>query len=575
MLTPISKGLIFGFLIAAPIGPIGILCIKRTLTNGILSGFISGLGAATADGIYGLIAIFGVGVLTQYLFAWQVWLQISAGIILLLLGLRFLISTSKAEIGNITHPNYKIDYFSTLGLTLMNPMTILSFGAVFTGLEFNLLSNDFSQGLLLVVGVFTGSVIWWFLLALLTRFVRIKLFTKNHYLWINRLSGVIIVGFAVMVLVTAFSSTGKPVSSTLTSGSIKEVIPGSSLGYTRAMPGVPLNFPADYGPHPDFQTEWWYYTGNLVDGDGHRFGYQLTLFRRSLIPVQEYKERVSKWGTQSVYLGHFALTDVAKGKHYSHEIIDRGAAEIAGSQSDPFTVWLKSWQVTQTGPETYILEADTWLDDGSRLQIELDLENAKGLTLHGDQGYSRKGSEEGNASFYYSMTRLVSVGEISIGGNTYFVEGLSWMDHEFSTSALSLDQIGWDWFSIQLDNGSELMVFQIRRKDGSVDPYSSGTWISSDNQVVKLVKNDFSIEIMDHWKSDNSGGNYPSRWVINVEKINLHIELEPLVPDQEMNLTYTYWEGAVKVRGVNGEDQFNGFGYVELTGYAGTMAGEF
>ena len=574
MFNPIIKGIFFGFLIAAPVGPIGILCIKRSLSNGPRSGFISGLGAATADGVYGLIAALGLGFLTKLLMDWQIFLRLVAGCFLFILGVRFIISKPNLDKEVETTGKYWSYYLTTFVLTLSNPMTILSFGAVFAGLGFNLVSDGLIEGLLLVMGVFIGSAIWWLLLALITGIVRTRLQTK-YYLWVNKISGLILTSFALIIFFTLLTPAKKPISSTVLNNPIHSTISGDSSVYARALPGRQFNFPADYGPHPEYQTEWWYYTGNVVDSDGHRFGYQLTIFRRSLIPIQESQQRPSLWAADQVYLGHFAITDVSKGDHFSFEMLDRGAVGLSGAQSVPFSVWLRNWQVSEVGPESYRLRAAAWLENGSPIRIDLELKNDKGIVLHGDQGYSKKGPGEGNASYYYSMTRLLTVGEVQIGNRSFDVDGLSWMDHEFSTSALSSDQLGWDWFSIQFEDGSELMVFQIRKQDGSIDPYSSGTWISPDNQIIGLEKGDFSIENLDYWKSDRSGGNYPSRWILKIEKLNLRINIEPMVVDQEMDLTYTYWEGAVQVKGLKGEVQIDGFGYVEMTGYAGTMAGEF
>ena len=173
------------------------------------------------------------------------------------------------------------------------------------------------------------------------------------------------------------------------------------------------------------------------------------------------------------------------------------------------------------------------------------------------------------------MTRLFTEGEIIIGNVIYQTSGLSWMDHEFSTSALTKEQIGWDWFSLQFDDGNELMLFQIRKQDGSIDLFSSGTWIADNDETVSLGRDDFFIQVLDHWKSNKSGGDYPSRWLLKVDNLKLELNLEPLISDQEMNLLYTYWEGAVRVTGKRNGLSVSGFGYVELTGYSGTMAGEF
>jgi predicted secreted hydrolase len=341
-------------------------------------------------------------------------------------------------------------------------------------------------------------------------------------------------------------------------------------GFRRADRLQALTFPADFGPHPDYQTEWWYYTGNLESEAGRRFGYQLTFFRRALVPAGERAERASLLATDQVYMAHFALSDIAAGEHYAFERFTRGAAGLAGAQADPYQVWLENWEVTQTGESQYRLTAGQ-----EDILIDLNLEDLKGPILHGEGGYSQKGPEAGNASYYYSQTRLRTTGFIQIPGESYRVSGLSWKDHEYSTSALSPGQVGWDWFSIQLDDGSELMVFQIRRADGSIDPFSSGTLVAPNGGVQALNRDEFTIQVADTWPSPNTGATYPARWTVSVPAMEITLNIEPYLRDQEMNVSYAYWEGAVGVTGVSGGQPVTGSGYVEMTGYAASMEGEF
>lgn len=341
-------------------------------------------------------------------------------------------------------------------------------------------------------------------------------------------------------------------------------------GFQRADGPRAWDFPADFGPHPDFQTEWWYYTGILETGEGRLFGYQLTLFRRGLVPPEERPDRSSDWAADQVYMGHFALSDIQAGTHRSAEIFSRGAAGLAGAQSDPFRAWVEGWTIERTGPGTFRLRAEA---EGAA--VDLVLEDRKGLTFHGENGYSRKGADPGNASYYFSQTRLAAVGEVISGGERFRVEGQSWMDHEFSTSALAPGQVGWDWFSLQLDDGQELMVFQIRRADGTVSPYSSGTLVGPEGEARTLTGEDFEIEVTDTWTSPRSGAVYPAGWRIRIPAAGLFLEVEPLLEDQEMAVSYRYWEGAVSVRGESAGEPASGRGYVELTGYAGSLEGEF
>jgi predicted secreted hydrolase len=341
-------------------------------------------------------------------------------------------------------------------------------------------------------------------------------------------------------------------------------------GFRRADEPRPMIFPEDFGPHPDYQTEWWYYTGNLESEEGQRFGYQLTFFRRALLPADDRAARASNWAADQVYMAHFALSDIAGREHYAFERFARGAAGLAGAQIEPYQVWLENWQVAQVGDNRYHMAAQ---QEG--FLIDLNLEDIKGPVLHGEDGYSRKGPEAGNASYYYSQTRLLTSGVVQIGEQRYAVSGLSWKDHEYSTSALSQGQIGWDWFSIQLDNGSELMVFQIRRQDGSIDPFSSGTLVNPDGETQALYRDDFTIEVGDFWRSPRSGGSYPARWKVSIPAMDITLNLEPYLANQELNVSYAYWEGAVRVVGTSGGKSVSGSGYVEMTGYAASMEGEF
>jgi predicted secreted hydrolase len=341
-------------------------------------------------------------------------------------------------------------------------------------------------------------------------------------------------------------------------------------GYARVTGPQPLAFPADHGPHPDYQTEWWYYTGNLQTADGRRFGYQLTFFRRALAPPAERAERESDWAADQAYMAHLALTDVAGREHRAFQRYARGAAGLAGAAGDPFRVWLEDWKVEAVAPNGYQLRAAQ-----ENLALDLLLVDEKGPILHGDAGYSQKGPDPGNASIYFSQTRLASSGTVALGNAVFEVEGTSWMDHEFSTSALAANQIGWDWFALQLDDGSELMVFQIRQVDGRIDPFSSGTLIAPDGSTRHLTHGEYTINPVDTWRSPHSGAAYPARWKITVPSTGLYLEITPFLADQEMNVSTTYWEGAVHITGEQDGTPVTGVGYVEMTGYAGSMQGQF
>jgi predicted secreted hydrolase len=337
-------------------------------------------------------------------------------------------------------------------------------------------------------------------------------------------------------------------------------------GFARATEVQPFRLPADHGPHYRFQTEWWYFTGNLRAEDGGRFGYQLTFFRRGLLPGPP--PAGPGLSTNQVYFGHLALTDVGAATHTFEERWSRGWAPLAGARGEPFAVWLEDWRVEAVDRDSM----------GWRLRaalrgrpLEFSLASSKPLALHGDRGLSPKSGERGNASYYVGYTRLDTRGTIG----PLSVTGESWFDHEWSTSALGPGAVGWNWFSLQLDDGRELMLFQIRRDDGRVEAASGGTLVESNGHTRRLLAADARIEVLDHWTSGKSGARYPSRWRVEIPVADLALEIEPWLADQEMRTSFTYWEGAVRVNGTPDGRPLSGHGYVELTGYARTMQGVF
>ncbi len=346
---------------------------------------------------------------------------------------------------------------------------------------------------------------------------------------------------------------------------------GADASFARADGPRTLQFPLDFGPHNNFQTEWWYYTGNLGGPGGQRYGYQLTFFRRALTAPDQRTTRSSDWAANQIYMAHFTLTDASANRFRYYERLERGAAGLSGASVDPlYSVWLDDWSVRQLSANTYQLQAAA-----GDVRLDLTLTDLKGPALEGDQGYSQKGPGAGNASYYYSQTRLQSAGSLTVAGRQVDVSGLSWMDHEWSTSALGADEVGWDWFALQLDDGSELMVYKIRKADGSPDVYSSGTFIAADGSVHPLKLNQFQVDPQGKWKSPHSGAVYPAGWTVSVPDEGLNIKVSPLIADQELNVSFTYWEGAVVIEGTRDGKPVSGRGYVELTGYAGSMQGQF
>jgi predicted secreted hydrolase len=347
-------------------------------------------------------------------------------------------------------------------------------------------------------------------------------------------------------------------------------------GFARAFAPHPFVFPADHGPHPRYRNEWWYYTGNLVSGGGRRFGFQLTFFRTALRAAPA--SRQSAWGADQVYLAHFAVTDPGVERFLAAERWQRAALGLAGAQAEPFRVWVGPWSATAIGPPgaatpSMRLQAAATVR-GERLAIDLTLAPATPPVPEGNQGLSPKSADPGNASYYYSLPRLLTRGNLVLGSEIHRVGGLAWLDREWSTSALSAAEVGWDWFGLQLADGRALMLYRLRHADGSSDPASAGTLISARGVPRPLRRADFTLRPHGGWRSPASGGRYPASWRLAVPSAGLDLELRPLLAAQELDLSFRYWEGAVSIRGADHGKPLAGWGYVEMTGYADATAGD-
>ncbi|MGQ0602493.1 MAG: lipocalin-like domain-containing protein [Anaerolineales bacterium] len=339
-------------------------------------------------------------------------------------------------------------------------------------------------------------------------------------------------------------------------------------GFARALTPIEFEFPRDHGPHFDYQTEWWYYTGNLQAETGEHFGYQLTFFRRGLTPEMPVDD--AGFLTNQIYFAHFGLTDVVGGVHRGVERFSRGAAGLAGAGSEPFRAWLEDWRV------------DSLNTDGSHVRLvaqednralDLTLRAVKPIVAHGDRGLSAKSEQPGNASYYLSFTRMQTEGTITVRGQTFTVTGESWFDHEWSTSVLGPNAVGWDWFSLQLSDGREVMLYFLRLKDGGLEPVSGGTLVLPDGATQSLGVNEVTVRAQREWLSPVSGARYPIDWQVSVPSAQLELRVEPWLDAQEMQLNFEYWEGAVKVSGTSNGAPVTGNGYVELTGYRDSMQG--
>lgn len=340
--------------------------------------------------------------------------------------------------------------------------------------------------------------------------------------------------------------------------SLNEVLGGTAAeGFARAEKPRRFTFPEDHGPHKGFRNEWWYFTGNLKTPKGRVFGYQLTFFSAALTPAAVQRE--SAWGSNEVIMAHFAVTDVDGKRFRFAERFSRAALGLAGAGGRPLSVTLEDWSLLETSPRPFgvrLAAAD------ADMAIDLELSGLKPEVLNGEGGLSRKSATPGNASYYYSIPRLATSGTIRVGGESFRVKGLSWLDREWSTSALDRDQQGWDWFALHLDDGRDIMYYQLRRKDGSVDPFSSGTLVGADGSSRHLKREEVRLEALSWWKSPKSGASYPSAWRMRIPSQGIDLEIAPRLADQELVIGFRYWEGAVAVRGSVG-----GSGYLEMTGY--------
>ena len=341
---------------------------------------------------------------------------------------------------------------------------------------------------------------------------------------------------------------------------VREALADGGAGFAQALLPRPFSFPADQGPHPDFRTEWWYYTGNLHTAAGRAIGFELTFFRVALAPGAVV--RASAWATREVYIAHFAVSDVAGRRFHAFSRSSREALGLAGAAASPFHVWVDDWSAEGDGPSARLRAAD------GDVAIDLAVSATKPAVAQGDRGLSRKGSEPGNASFYYSSPRMRAQGTVRLGPETLDVSGDAWMDREWSTSALGHDVEGWDWFALQLADGRELMFYLLRRRDGTVAPFSAGTLVAADSATRALAASDVRIDTLAHWTSTRSGVRYPARWRLSVPSAALQLQIEPRLADQELIVGTRYWEGAVTVTGSADGRPIAGQGYVELVGYA-------
>jgi len=351
----------------------------------------------------------------------------------------------------------------------------------------------------------------------------------------------------------------------------------AGAGEYRAVTGpCDFRFPRDHGPHPDYRTEWWYYTGNVTDERGRAYGFQFTFFRNRLISDaarRRWPVRWSRWRSDTLILLHMAVSDISQKRFVHHRDAARAVPGIAGAAfiDGRVDVFLKKSELIIQGARHRLVGF------GNPPSLDLRLVPEKEAVFHGREGYSKKGHAPDRASCYYSFPRMAVRGRLRVGGQWVTVRGSAWMDHEYSTAPLEAGVVGWDWFSLQLSDGTELMLYELRKADGSIHPVSQGTFVRSDGTKEDLVRTDFEVRVLGSWTSPHSGAVYPSGWSIRVPRLGLDVTVTPRLEDQEMVGEgadgIDYWEGSVAVRGRAGATakEVSGLGYVELTGYAGPV----
>ena len=347
-------------------------------------------------------------------------------------------------------------------------------------------------------------------------------------------------------------------------------------GFAQVLEPRGFEFPRDHGPHPEYRQEWWYVTGNLDSTSGERFGFQLTFFRFALAPegvvhagsaqaAQPVSAGVeSSWRTGQIYMAHFAITDAAHRQFRFMQKLSRGAVGLAGAQNPPLRVWIDDWSLGTVDPE-----GTHWTLRAAERSYELmlDAQVLQPPVLNGEQGLSRKSNDPGSASYYYSIPRVAVRGRVVRDGKPLEVQGLAWVDREWGSGSLSSAEQGWDWFALQLQDGTALMFYSLRNHDGSRDPNSAGTWIGAAGQSRRLSSDQVQIDVLDDWKNPR-GDRYPSHWRVRVPTEGIDVDVRPVLANQELITSARYWEGAVDVTGASAGQKTAGRGYVELVGYA-------
>ncbi len=377
------------------------------------------------------------------------------------------------------------------------------------------------------------------------------------------LIAVLVVGGLALRHATTESAASK---STNRAVSVSALMGGEATGFARAVRPRPFAFPADHGAHPDFQHEWWYFTGHLDRPNGLSFGYQVTFFRFALQPLEKVLRRESRWATNDIFLAHFALTNAHGGEFFSYERVARGALDLGGASTRPVRIWVGDWQLQQRNDGSVEPDVFSLQIRAKEAAVALTLVAGDDYVLQGDAGLSQKSAGVGQASYYYSAPRMHTQGTVRIGDEEYKVEGESWFDREWGSASLGRNQVGWDWFALHLDDGRALMLYRMRTRDGQQDPFSAGVLVEGAARRI-FASDEMRMEPLRYWTSPESAARYPVAWRLDVPGVPTLV-VEAALSNQEINHSVRYWEGAVQVRIGELSGPLTGRGYMELVGYA-------
>jgi len=348
-----------------------------------------------------------------------------------------------------------------------------------------------------------------------------------------------------IVLLAGCSDAEKPES-------MSNLMGQTTSGYAEVVKGAELSFPQDHQPHPDFRQEWWYLTANLKTDEGQPLGLQWTQFRIAVSPEESQQDG---WATNQIYFAHTAIT--TSEQHLAEEKWSRQHPQLAGVTEKPFSVKLDNWQWQSEGETLFPASLTA---DGDKFSYQLKLTSNKPFQRQGENGYSQKNAKGDMASYYYSQPFIEITGSVNVNGEQQQVTGKGWLDREWSSQFLSKSQQGWDWFALRLNDGSALMLFQLRNSDDKENSFYSGRRMYPDGSGRNIASQQITLTAIRQHKVEEH--NYPVGWRIQIPSEQVDVEISPLNDNAKMPLSVAYWEGPVTFSGSH-----SGEGYMELTGY--------